>query len=209
MKLAYRLRLRDEIHAQVMLGRAKGEYSHIPKGQRLAVIRAAAKQIGTMPDFNIINIVVDKSNKPVGYEVFEMAWKALIQRFENTINHRNFRGPQNADERGILFPDHTADKKLTRLLRSMRRWNPIPNQAHLGHGYRNMALTRMVEDPNFRVSSDSYFIQTCDVASYLLKQWLEPSSYMKHKGGKNYFQLIAPALCTVAATNDPHGIVRL
>ena len=65
---------------------------------------------------------LDNNDKPASYDVFTMAWKALIQRFENTIAHRNFRGPSNADERGMIFPDATGNKKLTRLLRQMRRY---------------------------------------------------------------------------------------
>jgi hypothetical protein len=34
---------------------------------------------------SITNIVVDKTTKAVGYDVFHMAWNALFQRFENTM----------------------------------------------------------------------------------------------------------------------------
>ncbi|MGH9916708.1 MAG: hypothetical protein ACRD63_15640, partial [Pyrinomonadaceae bacterium] len=74
-------------------------------------------QLATMTDFNVINVVVDKNGKRDDYNVFEKAWKALIQRFENTISRHNFSGPHNPDERGMLFPDHTDDKKLDQLLR--------------------------------------------------------------------------------------------
>lgn len=50
----------------------------------------------------------------------------------------------------MLFPDHTDDKKLTTLLREMRRYNPIANKAQYGTGYRNFLVSNMVEDPNFR-----------------------------------------------------------
>ena len=36
--------------------------------------------------------------------LFGMAWKALIQRFENTLAHHKFAGPANSDERGMLMP---------------------------------------------------------------------------------------------------------
>ena len=38
---------------------------------------------------------------------------------------------------------------------------------------------------------------------------LEPSGYMRKKGGHNYFQRLAPILCKAASSKDPQGIVRL
>jgi len=119
----------------------------IPKHKRLSIVRGLVDELSQIEDVSIINIVVNKENKPRTYDAFKAAWQALIQRFENTIRHRNFPGPANADERGILFPDRTDDKKLTQLLRRMRRYNPVPNQTHVGSGYRDLALRTVVEDP--------------------------------------------------------------
>jgi len=206
MRADYGLKLREELHASHMISRP-GPLLRIKRHDRLAILRALAKELPTMQDVNLINIVVDKQGKPTGYDVFETAWKALIQRLENTISYHNFPGPANADERGMLFPDHTDDKKLWRLLRQMRRYNPVPSQ--LGSGYRNLTLTHVVEDPSFRASSESYFIQACDLAAFLLYQWIEPNQYMRSKGGKNYFLLLNPVLCKAASSSDPHGIVWL
>jgi hypothetical protein len=168
-----------------------------------------ADELASMTDLNIVNVLVDKQGKPADYDVFENAWKALIQRFENTMSGHNFSGPANPDERGMLFPDHTDDKKLTQLLRQMRRYNPIPNQQSYGSGYRNLALTSLVEDPGFRDSEFSYYIQAADVAAYLLYQHVAPNSYMRRKSGQNYFKRLDPILCKVASSRDPDGIVRL
>jgi len=208
LKQLYSLRLRDELHAAHLLTKP-GELVFIKRYDRLAIIRSFADQLSTMTDFNVINIVVDKQGKGAGYDVFEMAWKALIQRFENTMAHHNFSGPHNPDERGMLFPDHTDDKKLSLLLRQMRRYNPIPNQPLFGRGYRNMLLANVIEDPNFRNSEHSYFIQASDLAAFLLYQHLAPSAYIRKKSGQNYFLRLDPILCKVASASDPHGIVRL
>lgn len=186
-----------------------GALVQIKRNDRLAILRTFADELANMTDLNVINIVVDKHSKPAQYDAFEMAWKALIQRFENTMCRRNFAGPANPDERGMLFPDKTDEKKLIDLLRQMRRYNPIPNQAVYGLGYRNLTIANIVEDANFRNSSDSYFIQTADLCAYLLYQNLAPSSYMKRKSGNNYFKRLEPILCKVASTGDPMGVVRL
>ncbi len=169
------------------------------------------RDVLTMRDFNVINVVVDKTKKPQDYDVFGMAWTALVQRFENTLAHHNFRGPANADERGIVFPDHTDDEKLTAVLRKMRRFNPIPNQSHLGLGSRNLVVRNIIEDPNFKDSSKSFFVQACDLIAFLVYQAFAPNAYMKKNSGQNYFKRIEPILCKVASNNDPWrlGIVKI
>ncbi len=208
MQRAFGLRLREEIHASAMINRP-GKLRRIKRHDRLTIIRSFANELATMNDINIINVVIDKSNKSNNYDAFTTAWKVLIQRFENTISHRNFPGPANSDERGTIYPDNTDNKKLTQLVRQLRRYNPVPNQPQFGLGYRNLSVSKIVEDPNFRDSAHSYFIQAVDLAAFLLYQSLAPSSYMKKKQGNNYFSKLDPVLCKVASSRDPNGIVFL
>jgi len=208
IKSRYGLHLQQEIHAAHFITRP-GALITIKRHDRLAILREFADELATMKDINIINIVIDKQGKAPGYDVFEMAWKVLIQRFENTMSRRNFSGPANPDERGMLFPDRTDDKKLQQLLRRMRRFNPIPNQSSYGSGYRNLLLNNIIEDPNFRESHHSYFVQAADLAAYLLYQSIAPNSYMRKKSGHNYFRRLDSILCKVASRTDPDGVVQL
>lgn len=208
LKQRFGLRLRDEIHAGHFITKP-GALASIPKHQRLEILRRFADQLAGMPDFSVINVVVDKQGKVGTYDVFERAWQVLIQRFENTLSHRNFPGPRNNDERGMLFPDRTDEKKLRRLLRRMRTYNPVSNQAGFGPGYRNLQVRYVIEDANHRDSDTSYFIQAADLCAYLLYQHLAPSSYMRKKSGQNYFTRLDPILCKRASSTDPQGIVRL
>jgi hypothetical protein len=206
LRQRFGLRLREELHSAGMISRP-GALVRIKRNDRLAIIRAFADELATMTDLNLINIAVDKQGKPSDYDVFGRAWRTLIQRFENTLSRRNFSGPANPDERGMIFPDHTDDKKLSQLLRQMRRYNPIPHQSGFGSGYRNLPLVSIIEDPNFRDSEHSYFIQAVDLAAFLLYQRLAPGAYMKKKSGNNYFLRLDPILCKVASAKDPYGIV--
>lgn len=130
----------------------------------------------------------------------------LIQRFENTISNSNFPGPSNPDERGLIFCDHTENKKLLKLLRQRPRYNPVPSRKG---GYRNLPFQYVIEDSSFRNSEHSYFIQAADLTAYLLYQKLNPNSYMKGKGALSYFSRLSGVLCTHASSTDPNGIVRL
>ncbi len=206
MRIVYGLKLREELHASHFINKP-GDLRRIKRNERLGIIRALATELSTMQDINLINVVVDKQGKPPDFDVFGKAWQALIQRFENTIRNGNFPGPANPAEKGLIFPDRTDDKKLRLLLRKMRHYNPIPSKFGYG-GYRQMPLSHIVEDPNFKDSRDSYFIQAVDLAAYLLQQQLAPNSYMKKVGGQNYFSRLDPVLCKVAGS-APYGIVRI
>ncbi len=208
MNNTFKLKLRDEIHSTELINHP-GKLAHISKGDRLTILRMYARELATMTDISIINVVIDKQGKPANYDCFTMAWKVLIQRFENTMSYRNFPGPQNPDERGMIFPDRTDDKKLVQLLRKMRHFNPVPNQPIHGSGNLNLRIKLVVEDPAFKDSATSYFTQSCDVMAYLLKQLLQPNKYMQKKGADRYFKILNPILCKVASNSDPDGIVRL
>lgn len=208
MRNVHGLKLREEIHASEMFTKP-GKLGRIKKSDRLAIIRAFAKEIANLQDISIVNIVVDKSSRQPPFDIFSFAWQALIQRFENTLSHRNFPGPRNADDRGMILPDRTDDKKLVQLVRRMRIYNPIANQQQFGQGFRDLRLKTIVEDPAFRDSAHSYFIQACDTCAYLLRQQERPNRYFKKKGGHKYFNLLNPVLCKVASSQDAQGIVRI
>ncbi len=199
------LKLREEIHAAHFI-RGSDALSRIPKHDRLAILRHFADELAGLPDLNVINVVIDKQGKLASYDPFEKAWQVLIQRFENTIGFRNFRGPAGQDERGMIYADGDPQKKLTQLLRKMRRHNPVPSQ--MG-GYRSLQLRRMAEDPIYRDSKHSLMIQSADLCAFLLYQRLVPNGYMRKKGGAKYFDRLSPMLCRAASSSDPEGIVRL
>jgi hypothetical protein len=197
--------MRDEIHASHMIN--KGHLAYIRRNDRLNVIRHLALELSSSRDLSLINIVVDKQGKAADYDVFNNAWTALIQRFHNTFSSHDFPGPCNPDERGILFPDNTDNRRLLQLMRRMTRYNPVPSR--ITAGYRNLPLDRLVEDPSMRDSGHSLFIQATDVAAFLLYQYIQPCSYIRRKSARRMFLTLDPILCKVASSSDPHGIVWL
>lgn len=208
MKATFGLKLREEIHASAFINNP-GDLVRIKRNDRLTILRMFANELARLRDFSLINVVVDKQGKSQSYDVFSMAWKALLQRFHNTIVHRNFRGPANPDERGIVFPDATDDKKLRLLMRQVRKFNPVPNQQSYNTEYRNIILSSVIEDPNFKDSANSYFVQAADLAAFLAYQNLQPSVYMRKKSGHLLLKHLEPICLKVAAPKDPLGIVRL
>lgn len=202
MRAAFGLKLREEIHSGSMLTRP-GPLVRIRRNDRLAIIRHLLDELAAIGHITLINVRVDKLGKPAGYDPFTKGWEALIQRFENTINRRNFAGPSNPDDKGLIFCDDTDGRALRHLYRRMRTHNPIPNQ--FGAGYRQAPLVRIVEDPNNRDSEHSYFIQAADASAFALYQWYCPSAYVRNKGARKYFERLAPILCKVASPRHQFG----
>lgn len=200
------MRLREEIHASAMISKP-GALKRIKRNDRLTILRLFTREIASLEGISIINIVVNKEGKPDSYDVVERAWTALLQRFSNTMLHGNFNGSSSLSESGIVIPDQSDTAKITALARRMRRYNPVPNQQ--SDGYRRLETINIIEDPHFKDSRKSLFIQAADVAAYSLCQMLTPCSYIRKKSAHNYFKNLLPVLCTSASSSDPLGLVRL
>jgi hypothetical protein len=215
LKRRYKVYLEDELHAADMISKPSkiaSSLQRLAKHERLAIIRNFADEIAKLADVSIINVVVDKrtGRVPDKDEVFRWAWYTLFQRFENTIRYQNFPGPKNSDDCGIIFPDATDGQKLKQFLDSMRLSNRLKiRQGSGSFVYQNVPVRALIEDPVVRDSKHSYLIQAADCAAFLLKQSIEPSSYMKRHGGNAYFKRLDPVLCKHASRADAQGIVRL
>jgi hypothetical protein len=160
---------------------------------------------------SVTNVIVDKTTKPADYDVFTNAWQVLFQRFENTLLHGNFPGGFRRDF-GIVLTDNTDGRKLIRMVRRMAVYNPIPHMASrygMGSGYRNIPILRVIEDPSFRDSRDSYPVQACDTVAYFLLQRFCPNSFIRKSGAQFVFDRLDPVLNKHASTSNRLGIVRL
>ncbi len=208
MRQKFGFRIREEFHAVDLVSDFR-KWTWLKANNRIAMVREFADALATLTNLNVINIVIDKRGQPANYDVFENAWEALVQRFENTIASHNFPGPNNPHEKGMIFSDDTDDKKLTQLLRRMRRYNPVPVQKRFGSGYRYLPLKNIIEDPSFRNSAHSYFVQATDLCAYLLRQNISPNKHMRVGSRRDYFYRLDPILCKIASSSDPCGIVWL
>lgn len=204
LKKRYGLKLREEIHSGYFIHKP-GALSRIAKSLRLRLLRDVLDFQSQLSGISIINIVVDKSNKPAGTDIIDIAWTTLIQRFHNTISYKNFPGPQNPQDYGLIVADQTDEKKLRTILRRMRRFNPVPSR--IQSGTRNILIDTIVEDVVHRDSLHSYFIQLADVNVYFLMQKHKACSYVKKKGAANYFVRLDPVLCKRASGSNQWGIV--
>lgn len=206
LKITKGLKLREEIHCKEFIS-SPGALVRIKKNDRLDILKKCLDWVAAHNDISVITVIVDKQGKTDG--IFELAWERLIQRFDNTIKKRNFVGHINGvEDRGMIIPDNTDNKKLKSLVRKMRRHNPVPNHSsYYAGGYRNLTLDRVIEDPFLKDSKDSYFHQIVDVIAYFARQIDEPNSYIKKKGATTFYSRLMPVINTKVSSSRLH-IVR-
>ena len=204
LRKRYGFKLREEIHSSEFI--RKPGIHPIPKSLRLRMLRDALKFQAGLENLNLVNVVIEKSKCSDQDEVFTNAWKYLIQRIDNTLTHNNFPGSENSIDSALLFVDRTDEKKLRNISRRLNVFNPVPNTGN--NGYRRLEIKHLVEDAVHRDSKHSYFIQLADINAFFLKQYFQPSRYIKKKGGNNYFKLLEPVLCVKASRKGPLGIVK-
>lgn len=196
----YGLKLREEIHTCNFLT-SFGKHKRISFEDRIKIIKYYVEVLSNITDVTLINVVINKTCKCGTYDVFTVAWNRLIQRFENTISNRNFAGPQNPDDKGIIIPDMT-DGRLSKLIRKMRIYNPIPT----GKSMMNKPLVYTIEDPWYRKSDESYFVQCVDLVAYLLKQYKKPNKQFLKLHMQNLFEVLEPICCKHVSKANRFGI---
>lgn len=202
------LKLREEIHCTNFIN-SPGELIRIRRNDRLDIMKQCINWLNSQ-EINIYSVAVNKTNKTEGTDIFECAWKAFIQRFENTISHRNFSGPSNPDERGFILSDNTDGQKLQKLLRKMRHFNYVPDRSDISVGTsRNLPLQYIIEDPVLRDSRESLIHQMNDVVAYFARQLYEPNAYMRRKAATRYYERLSQVNLRVVSHRNPLGIVEI
>ncbi|ACU61337.1 DUF3800 domain-containing protein [Chitinophaga pinensis] len=200
------LKLKEEIHCTDFINRP-GPLVRIKRNDRLDIIKQSIDWLNSQPDLSVFSVVVDKQGRALGYDVFEAAWNVLLMRFENTLSYKNFPGPRNPDDRGIVLSDNTDGGKLRSLIRKMRHFNMIPSM--YGTKARNLQLQYVIEDPVLRDSQYSFMHQMNDVVAYCAKQMYEPNSYMRKKGGHNFYKRLSNVSLKVVSRKNSFGIVEI
>lgn len=105
-----------------------------------------------------------------------------------------------------------ADEEITRVMRKMTVYNPIPSAygSWLEGVVCNKPTQRLIEDPVFRSSKASYLLQLVDcVAFALLKREAVPTpNIRKYKIHEMFDNTLASVCVKAASRSDPLGIVR-
>jgi hypothetical protein len=186
-----------ELHATKFVG-GRGEFPvNRDKNFRSGLFYEAIGRIERMQDILIINAITPNKYKHM------ILFEYLLNRINNTLTHKNAYG--------VLICDEGNENKLTALVRKMKKDNHIPdNLSYYGHGSRNLPLERIIEDPLFKTSKSSYFIQLADFLAFSLLRNEKPLLGTLHPVATAFEQL-DNALVKKAFKNDHRkkGIIRV
>ena len=156
----YKFPLKWEIHTKELLLN-KGDYRSLSLSgrQRVAIIEAFVNEISRL-DVRIVNVVINKHAIQRGdYGVLDSALSYSIQRMENDLSNRD------PTAKFLVITDEGRVGKMRSTSRRIQRGNFVPS--HFG-GAVNRKITRLLEDPLPKDSGESYFLQACDCAAYIV-----------------------------------------
>lgn len=237
LKQDHGIYLRKEIHAQEFVsGRGHVSTDLVTKHERSRIFEGLLGLVASLPNVMVVNICLEtagRTNPQLD------AWDRLLNRIERTLLELERRElplrkelltkvPEQVPDttrnalamrlnaykaRALIFADQGRENEITKALRKMHAFNPIPSQFGEWPGSlktKNIPVERVIEDPVFKESHQSYFIQLADcVAFSLLKREVSPTPLVKKYGIHRMFEKkVAPVCFRAASPKDPLGIVR-
>lgn len=190
-----------ELHATKFVG-GRGEFpSNRNKTYRGDLFFEAIGRIESIDGIQVINgITTDK--------------KKHLLLFEYILNRIN-RTLEAKDSYGILVCDEGNENRLTSIVRRMKKENHIPSSAYHyywnGTSARNLPLQRIIEDPLFKTSKSSYFIQLADLLAFSLLRNERPLHGRTLPAVISAFDQLDKTLIREAFSGDKRqkGIVRV
>ena len=190
--------LAQEMHAWKFVA-GKGQISDRPIGkiERAEIFGSTLDFIASCKFFRLFSSI--NSNELYAFE-------RLINRINRTADKFN--------EHVVLFCDSGQEVEFTRRIRRMRVVNHISSNLGQWSGTssttKNIPIHRFVEDPVFKDSKDSYFIQLVDFCSYALLRMERPIETKTKLGFDKMYHRLEPVVAKFANPRDPKnlGIIR-
>jgi len=156
----------------------------------------------------VFSVFVDKpaaNGSPLARANYlQIAWNYLLNRFHTYLTRDCSASP------GILVSDNTANATVTALVRRMRVYNPLSSH-YSSRGFYNAPVRTIIEDPVFRQSQHSYFVQLADMIAHSLYRKLYPKGSYRRYNLHAYYDYLEPILHKAVTSKDPlkMAIVRI
>jgi hypothetical protein len=197
LRKQYGIRMYEEFHAtDFVAGRGNISNQIVTKFTRCNIFQQMLALVSGLQNCKIINAVFKH-----GYD----GWA-----FERILNRINV-GMKKWESTAMIFCDQGKEAKYTKLMRKMGIYNPIPSQFGTwenGEETKNIPIDYLIEDPIFKDSAKSYFIQIADFCAYSLLRCEHPLPSKTKYGLDQAFYLLKPILVR-QASKDRLGIVRV
>ncbi len=183
-----------ELHAWKFAA-GKGQIADHPifKPERAEIFRKVMKFIADSRCFTVVSSC--NANEQFAFE-----------RLMNRIN----RTAEAKEQNYLLFFDQGAEVEITKRIRRMRVHNPIPSRygtwIDSGQAAQSIPLTRCMEDPIFKDSKASYFIQLADFCAYALLRMERPLASRTALGYDTMYEELRPVSRVITNKSDPRGM---
>lgn len=211
LKGTYNFPVRMELHKREFLLNKK-PYSalRMPDSQRIEIMDACCSCIASL-DLKSISATIIKPNiKKPDYDVLDNAFTYSIQRIENDLN------TLDPSSKFMIITDPGRVGKMRKTARRIRKINFIPSK-YSTSTYRK-EIQRLIEDPLQKESDESYFIQFCDMISYIIYEHkiLELGIgalprrmplLIDQAKFTEWMERLKPIFNLKASASDPYGIV--
>ncbi len=162
--------------------------------RRCELYKRTLRMIAGLPDVKLFNVC------RLDYE----GWA-----FERLLNRIN-KNMQVCNSHAILICDEGKDEAYTRLCRRMKVYNPIPSAFggwSGGDAFKNIPTERIVEDPIFKDSKRSYFVQLADFCAYAVLRHKYPIPSKTKYGLHEAINELKPICVVEANRRDAYGII--
>ncbi|WP_075995298.1 DUF3800 domain-containing protein [Salaquimonas pukyongi] len=200
LKEIHNIPIAYELHATHFLsGRGSGPIlGHLSRHKRAQIFHKHFQVIEYMKRFDVRVFNVCNSDDD------------QFRAFERLLNRVN-RTMQAWDSYAFLVCDEGKETQYRRLVRRMRVFNPIPSNRQVwdnGDIFKNIPIERILEDPQFKPSQDSFFIQSADfIAHGLLRREFPTPNARKRRIHQSFDQLNS-VLVYECNREDAKGIIR-
>ncbi len=185
-----------EFHCAEMIDPHKvRQFTSISVPDRWKLIEQYAETIGNSQNFSIISVVIDKANStlPVA-EYLPTSVTKLYQAFDELLKSK--------EDHGMVLFDRANEKLVNTHVRKLL------GTGASGESIPGIRIGRVIEDPIFRVSTDSMFIQSADVIAYTLKEKEFPkASRQKHQAHKIFTRKLSK-ICYNSNIADEDGVIK-
>jgi len=212
LKATYKLPIRTELHAAAFVDTRIASQAIRNLGgrrTRMRVFQDIMQSLPTvLPSARVLSVFVDKeaaNASPLARANYlQIAWNYLLNRFHTYLTRDCGSSP------GILVSDNTANATVTALLRRMRVHNPLSSHYSSG-GFYNAPVRTIIEDPVFRQSQHSYFVQIADMIAHSLYRKLYPKGSYRRYNLQAFYDYLDPILHKAVTSKDPlnMAIIRI
>jgi hypothetical protein len=186
-----------EFHCAAMIDVHKNEaYASISVPERWRIIEEYSHTIGKEAGFHILAAVLDKRKTFLKQEDF---MTSIITKLYQAFDH--FLTPKK--EHGIFLFDRANEKKISTHVRKLLGTGVSDQQSGVEK------INWILEDPFYKVSHESMFIQSADVTCYTIKEKEFPQASRKKYDADLIFKRKLAANCYVSHVSGADGIIRL